>query len=61
MLCNEDFLRKACQPTCITLRGTILQGQILILAHGQIEDFVLLNQKQVEIVKRETNLYRVSS
>jgi len=62
MLCEEDFLRKGYQPTCVTPAGTVLQGQVLILAlDRQIEDFVLLNQKQVEIVKRETKLYRVSS
>ena len=24
MLCDEDFLKKACQPTCITLGVTVL-------------------------------------
>ena len=62
MLCEEDFLRKGDRPTCVTPAGTVLQGQVLILALDlQIEDLVSIEQKQVEIVKGETKLYLFSS
>ncbi|MEG4248688.1 DUF3846 domain-containing protein [Microcoleus sp. Pol10D4] len=59
ILCDEEFLRKAHQPTMLTPKRVILQGQILVVAiDPQQEDFCLLTQKQVELVKRETKLYQ---
>ncbi|NQE36752.1 hypothetical protein [Microcoleus asticus] len=61
ILCDEEFLRKACQPTMLTPKRVILQGQLLVVAiDPQIEDFCLLTQQQVELVKRETKLYQAT-
>jgi hypothetical protein len=61
MICDDDFLRKSCQPTCITAEGAVIHGQVLVLAIDRAtEDFGLLTLQQVEIVKRETRLYRHS-
>ena len=62
VLCDDDFLRKGYQPTLVTPTGVVLQGQVLIVAiDPQIEDFCLLTQQQVELVKRETKLYQANS
>lgn len=62
VLCDDDFLRKAHQPTMLTPKRVILQGQVLVVAiDPQIEDFCLLTQQQVELVKRETKLYQANS
>ncbi|MEG4503807.1 hypothetical protein QUA81_13160 [Microcoleus sp. F6_B4] len=62
ILCDEEFLRKGCQPTMIIPSRVVLQGQVLVVAiDPQIEDFCLLTQQQVEIVKRETKLYQANS
>ncbi|MEG4587185.1 hypothetical protein QUA54_18490 [Microcoleus sp. MOSTC5] len=61
ILCDEEFLRKAHQPTMLTPKRVILQGQLLVVAiDPQIEDFCLLTQQQVELVKRETKLYQAN-
>jgi hypothetical protein len=58
ILCDDNFLMKACQPTLLTPDGITLQGQLLIVAlDTQIEDFCLLTQKPLEIVKKESKLY----
>lgn len=58
MICDDEFLRKSCQPTCITAEGAVIHGQVLVLAIDRAtEDFGLLTLQQVEIVKRETRLY----
>jgi hypothetical protein len=58
ILCDDNFLMKHCQPTLLTPDGITLQGQILIVAIDmQIEDFCLLTQKQLEIVKEKSKLY----
>ncbi|MEG4166528.1 MULTISPECIES: hypothetical protein [unclassified Microcoleus] len=58
ILCDDNFLSKACQPTLLTPDGTTLQGQLVIVAlDNQIEDFCLLTQKQLEIVKKESKVY----
>ncbi|MEG4424895.1 MULTISPECIES: hypothetical protein [unclassified Microcoleus] len=62
VLVDDDFLRKAHQPTMLTPRRVILQGQVLVVAiDPQIADFCLLTQQQVELVKQETKLYQVNS
>jgi len=59
MLCDEEFLMKACNPTCVTTEGSIIHGQVLVLGTDAAnEDFGLLTLEQTEIVKRETRLYR---
>ena len=59
MLCDEEFLMKACNPTCCTAEGTTIHGQVLILGTDTAnEDFGLLTKEQTEIIKRETRLYR---
>jgi hypothetical protein len=58
ILCDDEFLIKACQPTLVLPDGTILHGQLLIVAlDTQIEDFCLLTQQQLEIVKKESKVY----
>ncbi|MEG4445262.1 hypothetical protein QUB47_31290 [Microcoleus sp. AT9_B5] len=58
ILCDDEFLLKACQPTLLTPDGTTLQGQLLIVAlDTKIEDFCLLTQQQLEIVKKESKIY----
>ena len=59
ILCDDDSLRKHHQPTCVTSTGVVLHGQVLIVRiDPQIDDYNLLTPQQVEIVKRETKLYR---
>ncbi|MEG3907818.1 hypothetical protein QT979_05920 [Microcoleus sp. w2-18bC1] len=58
ILCDDEFLMKGCQPTLLTPDGITLQGQLLIVAMDtQIEDFCLLTQRQLEIVKQESKIY----
>ncbi|MEG4576992.1 hypothetical protein QUA56_30625 [Microcoleus sp. N3A4] len=58
ILCDDEFLRKAYQPTLVIPDGITLQGQLLIVAMDtQIEDFCLLTQRQLEIVKKESKIY----
>ena len=62
ILCDEEFLRKAHQPTMLTPKRVILQGQVLVVAiDPQMEDFCLLTKQQIELVKRETKLYQAHS
>ena len=59
LLVDDDFLRKAQQPTLITPQRVILQGQIIVLAiDAQQEDFCLLTKQQLELVKKETKLFQ---
>lgn len=58
ILCDDEFLRKAYEPTLLTRNGVTLQGQVLIVAiDPQIQDFCLLTKKQLELVKQESTLY----
>jgi len=58
ILCDDEFLMKGSQPTLLTPDSITLQGQLLIVAlDTQIEDFCLLTQKQLEIVKKESKVY----
>jgi hypothetical protein len=69
MICDEEFLMKECQPTCMTMayrpasyEGNILHGQVLIVGtNAKKDDFDLLSKEQVEIVKREIKLVRLSN
>jgi Domain of unknown function (DUF3846) len=59
MICDEEFLMKESQPTCITIEGHVVHGQVLILGtNADQEDFDLLTSKQVEIIKSEARLIR---
>lgn len=59
MICDDEFLMKECQPTCITMEGNVIQGQVLVLGTNETEDdFGLLSQQQVEIVKSQVRLVR---
>jgi len=59
MLCDEEYLMKACNPTCYTAERNTIHGQVLILGTDTAnEDFGLLTKEQTEIIKRETRLYR---
>lgn len=56
VLCDDEFLRKDPEPVMVTNKGT-LQGQLMVVAmNRQRDDFVLLTQDQVELVKRESIL-----
>ena len=57
MICDDEFLRKDYNPTCHTLEGNTIHGQVLVLGIDKAnEDFGLLTLAQVEIVKGETKL-----
>lgn len=59
VLVDDDFLRKAHQPTMLTPKRVILQGQVLVVAiDAQQEDFCLLTKQQLELVKKETKLFQ---
>ena len=66
MLCDDEFLMKECQPTCMTMayrpasyEGNVIHGQVLVLGTNKAEeDFDLLSQQQVEIVKSQARLVR---
>lgn len=56
VLCDDEFLRKDPEPVLVTYRGT-LQGQLIVVAlNNQRDDYTLLTQDQVELVKRESVL-----
>ena len=58
MICDDDFLRKGYNPTCYTAEGYLLHGQVLVLGTDRAkEDFGLLTQEQIEIVKSQTRLF----
>lgn len=67
MICDDDFLMKGFEPTCMTMayrpasyEGNVIHGQVLVLGTDRAtEDFCLLSQQQVEIVKSETRLVLV--
>ena len=60
MICDEEFLMKECQPTCKTIEGSILHGQVLIVGtNAKKDDFDLLTGEQVLIVRREVLLARL--
>ena len=57
MICDDEFLMKECQPTCMTMEGNVIHGQVLVLGTNKAaEDFGLLSQQQVEIVKSQIRL-----
>jgi hypothetical protein len=57
MICDEEFLMKECQPTCKTIEGTVIHGQVLIVGtNAEENDFDLLTREQVLIVRREIKL-----
>lgn len=59
MICDDEFLMKECQPTCITIEGNVIHGQVLILGtNAEENDFGLLTKKQTEIVKSQIRLIR---
>ncbi|MEG4302380.1 DUF3846 domain-containing protein [Microcoleus sp. D3_18a_C4] len=59
LICDEEFLIKKCQPTCMTIEGHVVHGQVLVLGTNKAEDdFDLLTKKQVEIVKSQVRLLR---
>ena len=59
MICDEEFLRKDCNPTCLTIENHVIHGQVLVLGTNKVEeDFDLLSQQQVEIVKSQARLVR---
>ena len=59
MICDDEFLRKGYNPTCYTLEGNTIHGQVLILGtDAKREDFGLLSLAQTKIIKRETKLYQ---
>lgn len=56
VLCDDEFLRKDPEPVLVTYRGT-LQGQLIVVAlNNQRDDYTLLTQDQVELVKQESIL-----
>ncbi len=59
MICDEEFLRKDFQPTCQTIEGHILHGQVLVLATDSKtteSSFTLLTLRQVLQVILQTRL-----
>lgn len=59
MICDEEFLMKECQPTCITIEGHVVHGQVLVLGtNAEGNDFGLLTMEQVQIVKSQARLVR---
>jgi hypothetical protein len=60
MICDDEFLTKEYQPTCLTVERDVICGQVLILGTNSEEnDFDLLSKEQVEIVKSQARLVRV--
>ena len=58
MICDDEFLKKEYQPTCLTIEGDMIHAQVLIVGTKPKEnDFDLLSKKQLEIVKSQTRLY----
>lgn len=56
---DSDLNPKGLKPTCFTKNGSVIHGQVLILASGGcLGDLQLLTLSQVRIVNRELKLYR---
>ena len=59
IICDEEFLRKDCNPTCLTKERNVIHGQVLVLGtNAEENDFSLLTKEQVEIVKSQARLVR---
>lgn len=59
IFCDDEFLVKNFAPTLITKEGSTIHGQCLILGtNQQAEDFCLLSQPQVELIKKEIRLVK---
>ncbi|MDQ2096785.1 MAG: DUF3846 domain-containing protein [Tychonema bourrellyi B0820] len=60
IICDDEFLIKGFEPTCSTIEGNVIHGQVLVLGTNKAkEDFDLLSQEQVEIVKSQPRLVRL--
>ncbi|MCC3459786.1 MAG: DUF3846 domain-containing protein [Oscillatoriales cyanobacterium] len=59
LICDDEFLLKNQNPTCLTAEGNVIHGQVLVLGTNKSkEDFGLLTLRQTEIVKTEIRLIR---
>lgn len=57
LVCDDSFQFKSLQPTCMTSKGQILYGQILVVGLNYIEgQTIALTSSQIEIVKRELKI-----
>ncbi|MEG4248689.1 hypothetical protein [Microcoleus sp. Pol10D4] len=62
IICDDDLEPKGLKPTCVTKKGSVIFGQVVILGTNQSwEDLCLLNLEQVKIVKEELRLYQKPS
>ena len=59
IFCDDAFASKDFEPTLVTKQGDVIYGQCLILGtNPQAEDFCLLSQPQVELIKKEIRLVK---
>ncbi|MEG5170823.1 hypothetical protein [Microcoleus sp. B3-D7] len=58
IICDDDLEPKGLKPTCVTKKGHVIFGQVVILGTNQsLEDLCLLNLEQVKMVKEELKLH----
>ncbi|MEG4857046.1 hypothetical protein QUB75_04955 [Microcoleus sp. K1-B6] len=59
IICDDDVEPKALKPTCVTKKGGVIFGQVVILGtNNSLLDLCLLNLEQVKIVKEELRLHQ---
>ncbi|MEG4424894.1 MULTISPECIES: hypothetical protein [unclassified Microcoleus] len=59
IICDDDVEPKALKPTCVTKKGGVIFGQVVILGtNNSLLDLCLLNLEQVKIVKKELKLHQ---
>jgi hypothetical protein len=59
LICDDDLEPKALKPTCVTKKGGVIFGQVVILGtNNSLLDLCLLNSEQVKMVKEELKLHQ---
>ena len=59
IICDDDVEPKALKPTCVTKKGDVIFGQVLIFGtNNSLLDLCLLNLEQVKMVKKELRLHQ---
>lgn len=54
LVCDDEFLYKGCQATCITPRKRhVLHGQVLAVASNEEGETIGLTQPQIKLVKQQ--------
>ncbi|NQE36751.1 hypothetical protein [Microcoleus asticus] len=59
IICDNDLEPKGLKPTCVTKKGDVIFGQVVILGtNNSLLDLCFLNLEQVKMVKEELKLHQ---